>query len=175
MPLRLTKKHDGDVITFVRDDGSATSSRARDRGSPAMHDLMHYAVESTLGHDAAFIALLASGHDIDVWQDAKSTLRTNPPAQAIHAETIVGMLHLKWATEGPDALRTADPDELNAYLATFFKNAGAAPPTPLTRVQIEAIADAYQALFARWADTPIDATLELPWPPPPGASPHNAS
>ncbi len=162
MPLRLTKKPDGAIITFNRNDGTSSSSRARDNGLFATHDLMHYAVESTLGYDNAFLGLLAQGTDIDEWEDAKSELRTNPPAEAGHAEVLVGMLHLKASTDGIESLRTAR-DELNDHVAMYFRDKGE-PPSPVTGEQLADIAVRYQDLLIRWASVPVGESLELPWP-----------
>jgi len=162
MPVRLTRKSDGSAFTFIRDDGSVTTSRARDSGFFATHDLMHYAVESVLGFTRGFLGLLSAGHEIGEWEDAGSALRRDPPVEAMHAETLVGMLHLKASTDGIDALAGAS-EEINGHLRTYFAGGGT-PTTPLLPEQTRAIADLYQDLLTRWRGVPVGGAMELPWP-----------
>src|SRR5687767_6468874 len=86
--IRLKKgQNGGDTLTFVRRDGSTTWRRT----SPyfVVHDLMHYAVESTLGLQNAFIGLIASGKDIDDFDEGATDWL---PEEAIAVEIITGQL-----------------------------------------------------------------------------------
>lgn len=160
--LRLTKKPDGAAIAFHRPDGTATTSRARDDGYFARHDLLHYAVETTLGCRDAFLGLLARGHDIAEWEDARSSLRTDPPAEAMWVESLVGFVQVLWYSDGPDAVPGA-ADRVNALLATHFAGSSIDPP-PVSAAQLAAIADRYTGLLARWQALQPGQSLELPWP-----------
>ena len=65
--IRLTKRMDGgSVLRCVRADGSVTWQK-QDRHAAffALHDLTHFAVESTLGFRDGFFGLVAQGWDID--------------------------------------------------------------------------------------------------------------
>ena len=64
LTLRLKKKPDGAVVTFVRPDGTATTSRLGQGGFGAVHDLTHYAVESTLRLRHGFLGLVADGWNL---------------------------------------------------------------------------------------------------------------
>lgn len=160
--LRLTKKPDGAAITFHRPDGTATTSRARDNGYFARHDLLHYAVETTLGCRDAFIGLLARGHDIAEWEDANSSLRTDPPAEAMWVESLVGFVQMLWYSDGPDAVR-AGADQLNAQLATHFAASPIDPPR-ISPARLHTIADRYSDLLTRWHALQPGQSLALPWP-----------
>ena len=91
MKLKIKKRDNGDaVMTFVRDDGSATSGRLGAGGFGAVHDLTHYVVESTLGLRAGFFGLLAQGWNIPDFE-VRSAARQLPD-ESIVAECIVGQL-----------------------------------------------------------------------------------
>jgi hypothetical protein len=85
--IELKKKSDGaTILTFVRADGSRTSSPIGDaRGFGPVHDLSHYAVESVLGLARGFIGLCAEGWTVqDFEKDAKASI----PAEAGVAEVV---------------------------------------------------------------------------------------
>jgi hypothetical protein len=88
MIIRLKKAEQGTcALSYVRKDGSSTWQKA----SPyfALHDLMHYAVESTLGYKQAFLGLLASGKNI---QDFEKNAKDWLPTEAMWAEIMTGQL-----------------------------------------------------------------------------------
>lgn len=162
--LRLTRKPDGAAITFLRPDGSITTSRVRDNGYFARHDLLHYAVESVLGCHTAFIGLLAAGHDIAEWEDPQSSLRTDPPPEAMWVESLVGFVQLIAYADGAEAVRTAAA-QLNHQLALHFQSSAITPPI-LSPQQLNAITDRYTNLIARWEMLQSGQSLDLPWPAP---------
>ena len=67
LKIKFTKRRDGSVISrFERADGTATWQR---KDGPqarffAVHDLEHYAVETTLGYQRGFYGLVAEGWDL---------------------------------------------------------------------------------------------------------------
>jgi len=65
MIIRLSKgKNDkSGTLTCLRDDGSSTWQKSSDYF--AYHDLIHYAVETTLGFRDAFLGLVAKGKGLD--------------------------------------------------------------------------------------------------------------
>ena len=68
MRVQITKKADGSgVLRCVRDDGSVTWQKQTDRHAAyfALHDLTHFAVETTLGFRRGFFGLIAEGWDIE--------------------------------------------------------------------------------------------------------------
>lgn len=96
--LELKKRNDGAaILTFVRDDGSRTSSPigAADGFGP-VHDLSHYAVESVLGIARGFIGLCGEGWNVGDFE--KNAAATIPPEAAV-AEVLAGEISRMAITE----------------------------------------------------------------------------
>src|SRR5215470_7938977 len=88
----MTKRHDGStVLRCKRADGSETWQK-QDRHAAffALHDLTHFAVESTLGFKHGFYGLIAEGWDIE--DTTGKGKRGALPAEAGEVEYIVGSL-----------------------------------------------------------------------------------
>ncbi|MDI1337225.1 MAG: hypothetical protein PSU94_13660 [Lacunisphaera sp.] len=159
MKLKI-KKHDaGDaVVTCVRDDGSATSGRLGAGGFGAVHDLTHYAVETTLGLRQGFYGLLAAGWNIPDFelQGAAQQL----PEEALVAECIVGQLsNVVFATQEPRA------EEFNWLVGSAV--AGVRPGARAPAISDDVLRRMKQSLdtlLARWRALPAGKTLELEYP-----------
>jgi len=100
VPLRIeiTKRSDGGVVLrCVRADGSYTWQR-QDRHAPhfALHDLTHFAVESTLGFRRGFFGLIAAGWHIEDTTGKSAAGRL--PDEALDVERIVGLLDIERAS-----------------------------------------------------------------------------
>ncbi len=85
-------KHPGKPTTLrcIRDDGSVTwQSYGNHSGFFAVHDLTHYAIETTLGYRQAFWRMIAAGRELGDFGpgDAKTF-----HCEAIYAETLAGLL-----------------------------------------------------------------------------------
>src|SRR6516225_617025 len=101
--IRLTKRMDGgSVLRCVRGDGSVTWQK-QDRHAAffALHDLTHFAVESTLGFQSGFFGRIAKGWDID--DTTGKGARGRLPEEAIEVEHIVGLLGAERASGFPVA------------------------------------------------------------------------
>jgi hypothetical protein len=87
--VELKKKADGTaILTFVRADGSRTSSPiGAALGFGPVHDLAHYAVESVLGIARGFIGLCGEGWAIEDFD--KGAAKSIPPEAGI-AEVVAG-------------------------------------------------------------------------------------
>ncbi len=96
MNIQFTKGKDGkpDVLTCRRADGSVTWSPSQ---VGTGHDLIHYAVETTLGYQGAFYGLLAQGRDIQEF-GTKDGQQDSYPTEAIWTELVVGLL--QWPVVG---------------------------------------------------------------------------
>jgi len=160
MIVRLTKRADGGaVLRCERDDGSVTWQRqdgAQARFFP-LHDLVHYAVETTLGARQGFYGLVAAGWDID--DTGGKGVRGPLPDAAIAIEQLVGMLD----TERVAGARWT-ADEVNAQAAAFAANGGRTPPAPLHDDVLDAIRARVQALHGEWHALAPGASLALPFP-----------
>lgn len=109
------------------------------------HDMVHYAVESTLGHDG-FLGMVAGG-DAAVFatQGGDSEEAIERLVESFQAEL--------WGGRVP-------ADEL---LATYELacDARGHPPVPVSAQDVERIRDRIDALTADWAALPVHASLTL--------------
>jgi hypothetical protein len=158
MKIRITKRSDGgSVLHCTRRDGTVTWQRQRGKHAVffPLHDLTHYAVESTLGHKAGFYGLVAEGWDIG---DFGSPWPRGPmPDDAVTSELIVGFL---------DAERASGVEwtvaDLNEKATLYNAEHDRTPKwTTLTDEDLTRVRSAARQLIARWrALAPGDA-IEL--------------
>ncbi|HRN54047.1 MAG TPA: hypothetical protein PK788_11155, partial [Gemmatimonadaceae bacterium] len=146
----LLKKHaDGrTAFTLERADGSRTWQRQeRHAAFFAAHDLTHFAVESCLALREAFYGLVAAGWYFD---DLLPPYPRGPlPAEALWAETLVGLLDVERGTTAPgDHLMPADG--FNAQLRDKLAAATLALPHTLEESELTAIRAQRDALIAQW-------------------------
>ena len=158
--IRIKKKTDGSAaLTCTRADGSVTWQRQDGqlgRFFP-LHDLTHYAVESTLGLTQAFYGLLADGWDMSDF--GRDSPRGKPPEQALLAELIVGFFDLERAT---GVIGTAD--DFNEKIVTWYRdNNRPVPALRLTETDIERIRTVRAEVFAKWRALPLGEALEIPF------------
>src|SRR5437016_2614514 len=153
------------VLTCIRDDGTMTYSKSRHGEYFARHDLMHYAVETTLGFREGFFGLIAAGRSIPSFSEPGTAATL--PAQALHAELMVGQLDQEFAFSSP-----LDVEEFNAMLATSITQAGLPVLPALSAKDLSAIRSRYSALLAEYLAIPDSQWLELDfaWTPRLGAS-----
>jgi hypothetical protein len=156
--IRIKKKNDGSAaLTCVRADGSVTWQRQDGRLGAffPLHDLTHYAVETTFGFRRAFYGLLAEGWDISSFEQPGT--RSRLPDDASLAELIVGFFDVE-RISGNRATAEEFNDKIRSYLAD-----NALPPTRL-RIDEELLANVRRRrtdLFEKWSAVPVGETLEL--------------
>lgn len=156
--IRMKKKTDGNAaLSCTRADGSTTWQRQEGRLGAffPLHDLTHFAVETTLGFKRAFYGLVAEGWDLSSF--AEPGTKDRLPEEAGIAELIVGFLDVERAT---GIASTAD--DFNWKIDTYL-DAHGLPPTSF-RMNAEALDDIRRRrdqLFARWRAVPSGDTLEL--------------
>jgi hypothetical protein len=145
MQIQIAKHADGtSVMRCKRADGSVIwQKQTRHAAHFALHDLTHYAVETTFGFRRGFFGLLAEGWDFDdtTGKGARGPL----PPEAVEVERIVGLFD---SERGSGALWTID--EFNAYA-----------PRVLTEAEVQAVRRLRAELFARWFDLPPGQELRL--------------
>lgn len=155
MVVRLSKirKNRAVTLTCLRHDGSCTWQPSSDYF--ARHDLIHYAVETTLGYTQAFFGLVAGGKDLDQF-GTKNGVRDVYNVEERWAESLVGLL--QW----PDlAGNTPLTDtELFAMLTKTCEDNGY-PVPPLTPEQLAGIRERLRQLHQQWDFLPEGDTLEL--------------
>jgi hypothetical protein len=148
--VQITKKADGSgVLRCVRADGSAAWQKQTDRHAAffALHDLTHFAVETTLGYRRGFFGLVAEGWEMEdtTGKGARGPL----PPEAVEVEGIVGLLD---AERGGGQIWTLE--EFNEFAA--MKGARKLSFDEIVRVKKKR-----SELFQQWSAVEPGATLEL--------------
>jgi len=145
MRVEIAKRADGaGVLRCTRDDGSVVwQKQARHGAHCALHDLTHFAVETSLGYSQGFFGLLAAGWDFDdvTGKGARGAL----PAEATQVERIVGVFDSERASS---ALWTVE--EFNAFA-----------PRRLTAEEIHKVRACRADLFRRWSSVLPGQSLHL--------------
>jgi hypothetical protein len=162
--LQLKKRAGGgSAFTLLRADGTSTWQRQeRHAAFFAHHDLEHLAVESVLGLQRAFYGLVAAGWDFN---DFLPPYPRGPlPAEALWAETIVGMLDVERAQQMSEVTRMSAAD-LNAQVELKFSLDERMPPGYVTDAQLASIQQRCDDLFMQWDMMPPGETLELSFSP----------
>ena len=153
MIIRLSKGRNEKppTLTCLRDDGSCTWQRSSDYF--ARHDLIHYAVETTLGYREAFFGLVAQGRDLDAFgtRDGVNDVYT---LEEGWAEGLVGLLQL------PSFGTPLSDEEMTRLLATICAGHGA-PVPPITTEQLAQIRSRVRALHETWEQVPEGGAMEL--------------
>ena len=90
MIIRLKKVRDGVVLTCLRDQTSVAVQRTGHGGFFALHDLMHFAVEITLGFRHAFFGLMSESWDFETFGDKTDRRYKSMSEEADLAERLVG-------------------------------------------------------------------------------------
>jgi hypothetical protein len=163
--IRITKRPDGGaVLRCQRADGSATWQRQDGRQGAffPLHDLTHYAVESTLRFRDGFYGLLAAGWDIRE-TEGKSP-RGALPAEALAVEHLVGMLDAE-RSSGTEWAAT----DVNREAARYAGRGGRPAPRALTDEELGRARARVRDLFQRWAALAPGESLELAFDRPPPA------
>jgi hypothetical protein len=166
MLIRMKKVGEGVVMTCLREGHDAEIQRTGHSGFFALHDLLHYSVETTLGFDEAFLGLMASG-----WSFTNFTRHDEPrhrpvSAQALIAEHMVGVLSLHLhdpAWEDAELLELLT-EEINQDLAAAMGGCGI-PAPKLAAADVATVFQTFDGLARRWAALPLGDHLELPFPP----------
>lgn len=158
MKIRLTKAKEDKLgtLTCLRDDGSVTWQPS----SPyfARHDLIHYAVETTLGYREGFLGLVAAGKGLDEF-GTRNGVKDTYTLEEAWAESIVGVLQWPTIGGGPEP----SPAEFAAALQEGCEAHGM-PAPEVSPAQLERIRMHVRALHRAWDRLPPGATMELTFP-----------
>lgn len=159
LQLRLKKGGDGRVASFAlhRADGSVTVMRSINPFFP-IHDLTHYAVESTFRLRQGFYGLVSDGWDFDDF--GTPWRRGAMPADRDPAEEVVGLLDLERATGV-----LMDVDDVNEQLRAFAAAHPLAPALVVTQELLDVVRERVRGYSARWHALPSGETLVLDYVP----------
>ena len=155
--IQITKRPDGGgLLRCVRADGSVTWQKQPSRHAPffAMHDLTHFAVESTLGFRRGFFGLIAEGWDIE--DTTGQGTRGRLPEEAVEVERIVGLFDAERASA---TLFTTN--EFNQHAAMHASTAGHSAPGRLTEDEILRVRKRRGELFTQWLALEPGAAIKL--------------
>lgn len=165
MLIRMKKTGDGVVMTCLREGHAAQIRRTAYDGFFALHDLLHYAVETALGFDEAFLGLIDSG-----WSFENFTRRDDPryralPPQALAAEHLVNIvsLALREAVPQDPQLLELLTEEINRDVAAAMRKSGVAAPK-LSARDVATITTTFAELSRRWAALPVGGEIQLEFP-----------
>ncbi len=153
--MQITKRADGaGLLKCIRDDGSAVWQRQSERHALhfALHDLTHFAVETTLGYRNGFFGLLRDGWEMDdvTGKGARGRL----PAEAVEVESIVGLFDAERAS---GAIWSSE--EFNRFAKTRAE--GGIPTRLLSDQEIAKVKACRSELFGRWFSLAIGERLDL--------------
>jgi hypothetical protein len=158
LTIRLTKISDErHRLDIVRADGSGEGAELETR-SFLVHDLIHYAVESTAGLRESFWGLLASGQTFADLHDAvanrPAAMRGTISGEAGLTETIVGIYTGM-------AMGRNSADDTHAALANVFAVHEQHMPPWLTLDFAREVQEKLRRLRGEWKALPFGRTMEL--------------
>ncbi len=149
------------TLNCLRDDGSATWFTA----SPAnadffvYHDLLHYAVEATLGYSTAFFGLVAAGRDLNDFGSEEGTPDVRAySVEANDTERLVGLIQTVSSQGVPPSY------EALCEAWSSSTNGDSSERPPIDEAQLATICAVWQNLTQRWKATEVNHTLELAFP-----------
>jgi hypothetical protein len=154
LTIKFTRKADGTcVFACTRPDGSSTWQRHKTPFYP-LHDLAHFAIETTLGLQQGFYGLLASGWNVTDF--GNRALPERAQAEAALAEATAGLLDQE---RGTGIVYKADT--FNTALRAVMAEMNQPHERLLTDDELDAIRRAFLDLAGRWARTKPGDALAL--------------
>lgn len=170
MRIRLTRlTGDRHALEIVR-DGVVRERVELETRSFLLHDLIHYAVETTAGVATGVWGTLAAGSTLAALNDRSglgmnSDMRANPYEQGFDSKT-ADLLTIELVT-GPLQGVVQGRVSAEAALAGITQRLdadGASPPPWLTLEFIERVIERMRQLTGRFRATPFGQPMELSWP-----------
>jgi hypothetical protein len=161
LTIRLSRRPDGAVIFELRRADGTTTWQKRTGPTAeffAVHDLTHYAVETTLGYRGAFYGLVAGGWDLS---DFGSPWRRGPlPTEALAAEVIVGCFDTQRA-----AHERLSASQCNTAAQSYFDARRSPSPVQVSDEELDRVRSLLSDLVWRWHAATAGDSLELSFPP----------
>lgn len=155
MRIRITRRADtSSTLVCVRADGSESWQKHEKRQAAffPLHDLTHFAVETTLGTQRAFFGLVAAGWDLD--DTTGKGERGAIPPEALVVERLVGLLDVERASHA-----RWDAEYFVEQLLAVGAQLDATMRRALTDSTLTAIRKRRDELFVRWQGVPAGGTL----------------
>jgi hypothetical protein len=157
LTFELKKRADAKAqLILIREDGSHTiGTIGPAEGYGPVHDLTHFAIESTLGLDEGFLGLCASGWEISDFEVRGTPARL--PREAIFAEVAAGELSRQLVMRQVTSLE----DFLWAVDLTLERQPKGLARPPVTEEQFAAIHALIANEWRRWRELAPNETLQL--------------
>ena len=154
MEIIFKKGNSKNTITCRRDDGTSTWMEAE----PFMiiHDLTHYAVETSLRFDGGFYGLVEDGFDITDFQNKQKFKPKEMPPQAAYAEILVNL----FLTERSDRKILEDFDSVLSENIRLHQLA----PLTVEKSTLDEIRSRSGELMRRWRELPPGEVLKFCFP-----------
>jgi len=152
MKISFTKTGSGeDVFSCKRRDGTVTWTHVSKFFM--LHDLCHYAIETTLPLKKAFLGMLASGTDISEFELPKDQRKIELTSEALFAEHLVNLVVIDY-TQGR-------MDNLIEIFKETYHDAGSDLINTINEETLENIREKYAALMQQWRGIPERESLQL--------------
>jgi len=153
MNIRFIKgNEDEHVISCTRNDGSVTWMQLS--SFFVIHDLCHFAVETTLGFHTSFFGLLAVGTTISEF-DLPSDKRTVAISEeAIISEQLVNLLVIESKQGKFENFKETMQEILRLHTSTNSE-------WSISALELETIRYSFAALISQWDTLAINETMEL--------------
>ena len=154
MQIRLTKISDKrHALGIVRADGSRETVELVTREA-LFHDLLHYAVESSLPTQGGFWGTLASGKTIADLNDRSGESVKENAATLYLVEGIVGVM---------TSVMEMPVDQAFAKLRWFSESQGRELPEWCTESFVAEVSKCMRRLRGHWKATPYGESMEITW------------
>jgi hypothetical protein len=154
MQILVTKLSDQrHALELVRADGSRERVELVTREA-LFHDLLHFAVESTLPTQGGFWGTLASGKTMaDLNDRSGESVKENADTLYL-VERIVGVM---------SSVVGMPVDQAFAKLVWFSESQGQEPPDWCTRSFVAEVCELMRQLQGRWKATPYGESMAIGW------------
>jgi hypothetical protein len=150
---KLTNTHH--ALEIVRTDGSRERAELVTREF-LFHDLLHYAVESSMGTQGGVWGALASGKTFADLNDRTGAAMRDSSAGLAGVEVVVGMM-----TGAVKRMET--PGGEMAALREYHAALGKELPPWCTEDLVAAVRERMRRLQGHWKATPYGKTMEIAW------------
>jgi hypothetical protein len=153
MEILFTKTSKGyPVISCRRKDGSVTWKLVS--SFFILHDLCHFAVETTIPLKNAFYGMVAGGIDINDFDLPKEQRKFQLAEEAIFAERLVNLLTIEY-TQG------RMENFMEMFTGIYEDHNGSDTGVLIKEDQLEKIRKNYKELMKRWDSLPGTETMTL--------------
>ena len=152
MEILFTKTGlDEDILSCKRKDGTQTWMHVSKFF--ILHDLCHYAVETTLSLKRAFFGMLANGTDITDFGLPKEQRTIELTSETLFAEHLVNLIVI-------DNTQGRMNNLIEVFKETYY-DAGTALLNSINEGKLEDVRNNYASLIQQWQSVPERESLKL--------------